>query len=68
MARSSRMSVQKRQRERKKAEKAELKREQKRQAGQAAPVEREPGAQVAAREDLEGYGVVVSRPDDDGDA
>ena len=61
MARSSRMSVQKRLRERKKAEKAELKRETRRQSGGA---EREPGAQVAGRDDLEGYGVVVAPSDD----
>jgi len=57
MARSSRMSVNKRLRERKKAEKAELKREQKKLAGQS---EREPGTPVAAPEDLEGYGVLVA--------
>lgn len=56
MARSSRMSVQKRLRERKKAEKAELKRETRKQSGSA---EREAGDQVAGRDDLEGYGVVV---------
>lgn len=56
MARSSRMSVQKRLRERKKAEKAELKRETRKQSGS---VEREAGDQVAGRDDLEGYGVVV---------
>ncbi len=56
MARSSRMSVQKRLRERKKAEKAELKRETRRQPDGEA---RAPGAQVAGRDDLEGYGVVV---------
>jgi hypothetical protein len=52
------MSVQKRQRERKKAEKAELKRETRRQSVGSA--EREPGTQVAGRDDLEGYGVVVA--------
>ena len=57
MGRSSRMSVQKRLRERKKAEKAELKRETRRQAGST---EREPGAPVAGRDELEGYGVVVA--------
>jgi hypothetical protein len=50
------MSVQKRLRERKKAEKAELKRETRKQSGNA---EREPGDQVAGRDDLEGYGVAV---------
>ncbi len=57
MARSSRMSVQKRLRERKKAEKAELKRETRRQPDGEG---REPGAQVAGRDDLEGYGVIVA--------
>jgi hypothetical protein len=46
------MSVQKRQRERKKAEQAELKRT----ARKTTP--REPGGQVADRDELEGYGVV----------
>jgi len=55
------MSVNKRLRERKKAEKAELKREQRKLAGSA---EREPGTQVAAPEDLEGYGVVISHGGD----
>jgi len=61
MARSSKMSAQKRLRERQKAEKAEAKREARRTAAQS---EREPGSQVARREDLEGYGVVT--PDDRG--
>ena len=61
MGRSSRMSVQKRLRERKKAEKAELKRETRRQPGGA---EREPGTPVADRDELEGYGVVVTTRDD----
>jgi len=52
MARSKRMSVQKRMRERKKAEQAELKRATKKNE------ERAPGGQVADRADLEGYGVV----------
>jgi hypothetical protein len=54
MARSSKMSAQKRLRERQKAEKAEAKRE----ARRTAQSEREPGTKVAQREDLEGYGVV----------
>jgi hypothetical protein len=63
MARSSKMSVLKRQRERKKAEKAALKREQR--------AKREPGEeaggsdQVATPEDLEGYGLVVDPDEDD---
>jgi hypothetical protein len=52
------MSAQKRLRERKKAEKAELKREMRRQAAQS---EREPASQVAGRQDLEDYGVVRDR-------
>lgn len=59
MARSKRMSVQKRLRERKKAEKAELKRMTRLQA---APVERSSGAQVAERTDLEAYGLIASEP------
>ena len=60
MARRSKMSVQKRLRERKKAEKAAIKRE-----GRA---QREPSAegsedQVATQADLEGYGLVV--PEDE---
>jgi hypothetical protein len=49
------MSVQKRLRERKKAEKAELKRMSRRQA---EPDERPAGSQVAARSDLEAYGLI----------
>ena len=60
MARSKRMSVQKRLRERKKAEKAELKRVMQRRA---ADVERPAGSQVAARADLEAYGVVATFSD-----
>lgn len=62
MARSKGLSAQKRLRERKKAEKAELKRELRRVAAQT---EREPGAQVAARKDLEGYGVIPREADPD---
>jgi hypothetical protein len=51
------MSVQKRQRERKKAEQAELKRSQRRSAEHA------PGGQVADRSDLEGYGVIPTFSD-----
>ena len=55
MARRNRMSVQKRLRERKKAEKADFKREQRaeRKAEKGGPTE------VASQEDLEGYGMVV---------
>jgi len=55
------MSVQKRLRERKKAEKAELKRETRRQTGDA---EREPGTPVADRDELEGYGVLIAPSSD----
>jgi len=57
MARSNKMSAQKRQRERQKAEKAERKREARRLAAQT---ETEPGSKVAVRADLESYGVVQS--------
>jgi hypothetical protein len=63
MARSSKMSAQKRLRERQKAEKAEAKRELRRLAAQT---ERERGTPVAAREDLEGYGVVTPPDRDSG--
>ena len=70
MARSSRMSVQKRLRERKKAEQAELKRVTRRNSdgaekppgGQVA--EREPGTPVADRDELEGYGVLIAPSSD----
>jgi hypothetical protein len=55
MARPSKMSVQKRQRERKKSEAAELKRESQRGNGGA---DKPAGGQVAERSDLEGYGVI----------
>ena len=52
MARASKQSVLKRQRERKKAEKAAAKREDRQQ--------REAGTtRVAERDDLEGYGLIV---------
>jgi hypothetical protein len=53
------MSVQKRLRERKKAEKAEFKRMSRLQA---EPVERSSGSQVAERTDLEAYGLVTAEP------
>jgi hypothetical protein len=64
MGRSSKMSVQKRARERKKAEQAELKRATRRQAdSQEAPR----GGRVADRADLDSYGVgsATSDPRDD---
>jgi hypothetical protein len=55
VAKKSRMSVLKRQREAKKAEKAALKRERKEQRdGDTDPANE--GGQVATREDLAGYG------------
>ena len=54
MARSKKMSVQKRMRERKKAEQAELKRATRRR-GDAGDVPR--GGHVADRADLDSYGV-----------
>jgi hypothetical protein len=54
------MSVQKRLRERKKAEKAELKRVTQRHP---AGAERPAGAQLAVRADLEAYGVVTTFSD-----
>ena len=54
MARPTKMSVQKRQRERKKSEAAELKRARQRGSDADKPV----GGQVAERSDLEGYGVI----------
>jgi hypothetical protein len=55
MARPTKMSVQKRQRERRKAEAAELKRATKRGADGA---DKPAGGQVAERADLESYGVI----------
>jgi hypothetical protein len=64
VARSSKMSVQKRLRERKKAEQAELKRAT-RQRADTGEVSR--GGQVADRADLDSYGVLspASNPRDD---
>lgn len=56
MARVNKMSVQKRLRERKKAEKAELKREQRSRREPAPETDPE---KVATRDDLEGYGLIV---------
>jgi len=64
MARVNRMSVQKRLRERKKAEKAELKREMKSRRGSEEPEEPTPPNEVATRDDLEGYGL-ISEPEED---
>lgn len=57
MAKKSRMSVLKRQREARKAEKAALKRERRELR------ERGPASVVATREDLEGYG--AAEPEDE---
>jgi hypothetical protein len=53
------MSVQKRQRERKKTEAAELKRSKRSPGGAEKPA----GGQVAERSDLEGYGVIPTFSD-----
>lgn len=63
MARRSKTSVLKRQRERKKAEKAALKREEQR-AKRETPAEGD-SVPVASREDLEGYGLVDSDSESD---
>jgi hypothetical protein len=60
MARRSKMSVQKRLRERKKAEKAAIKREER---SQREPDTEGSEDQVATQADLEGYGLVV--PEDE---
>ena len=62
MARKTKMSIMKRQRERTKAEKAAAKREEKLSRSTR---EDSDGGQVASTEDLEGYGVV--NPPDEGD-
>jgi hypothetical protein len=54
------MSVQKRLRERKKAEQAEQKRAARRRSGDE---EKPAGGQVAERSDLEGYGVIPTFSD-----
>ncbi len=64
MARTNKMSVLKRQRERKKAEKAALKRELR---DRREPPEDTDPEHVATREDLEGYGVVVDPADAGGE-
>ena len=61
MARSRQMSVQKRQRERKKAEQAELKRAAAKRRSQDE--QRPTGGQVAGRAELEGYGVIPTFSD-----
>ena len=57
MARPTKMSVQKRARERKKSEAAELKR-----SAQRDSTDKPAGGQVAERADLEGYGVIPTAP------
>ncbi len=63
MARSKRMSVQKRLREKKKAEEAALKREMKAQRKGVPEEPGEAGNTVANRDDLEGYGVYTPEAD-----
>lgn len=60
MAKSSRMSVQKRKREREKAEKAAIKRERR---YRKEPEDRD--NPVATRDDLEGYGILPSEEEDE---
>jgi hypothetical protein len=60
MAGKSRMSVLKRQRELQKAEKAAIKREQRLRRKTSETV----SGDVATREDLESYGVIVDRGED----
>ena len=60
MGRRNRMTIMKRQRERKKAEKAAMKREQ-RQQREKTPAEEA----VATAEDLEGYGIVPESDESD---
>ena len=60
MARRSRTAVLKRQRERKKAEKAEIKREQKAMRKEAGPAD---GSQVASADDLVAYGLAEEEPE-----
>lgn len=62
MARASKMSVLKRQRERQKAEKAARKRELRSQETTEEP--RESGAEPT-RDELEGYGIVFDRSSED---
>jgi len=62
MARKGRTGVLKRMRELKKAEKAALKRDQVKERRDSPGVE--PEAQVATKDDLEGYGFPVASPQD----
>jgi hypothetical protein len=61
MARVNKMSVLKRQRERKKAEKAALKREMRGQPEEPVEVRDSP---IATRDDLAGYGLVVDEDEE----
>ena len=62
MARVNKMSVLKRQRERKKAEKAAIKRE-----ARARRAEDEPAPEVASRDDLAGYGLLPEEEEEAGE-
>jgi hypothetical protein len=59
MAKKSRTSILKRQRELRKAEKAAMKREKRDQRPEDEEEEAEAGGQVATRDDLAGYGFPV---------
>lgn len=63
MARKSKQSILKRQRELRKAEKAALKRERREQ--RVAESENGSGDQIATKEDLEGYGFEPEEADSD---
>ena len=65
MARKSKQSILKRQRELKKAEKAALKRERREVREAAAAESNGSGSSVATKEDLEGYGFT---PEDEAEA
>lgn len=66
MARRSRMSVQKRKRERDKAERAALKREERLQPREEGEASAE--SSVATQDDLEGYGIAPMPDDEDEEA
>jgi len=66
MARRSRMSVQKRKRERDKAERAAMKREERSQKDPREETSSEPA--VATHADLEGYGLVAEEEEDDAES
>ncbi|UCE85264.1 MAG: hypothetical protein JSU66_13065 [Deltaproteobacteria bacterium] len=64
MAKKSRTSILKRQRELRKAEKAAMKREKRGQRGEPEEEDDGGGGQVASRDDLAGYGFPVDAESD----